>query len=136
MIQPFFIIGRHRLPVIFFSTSLFISVDTVIGIQFFHALGTKTMAEFGFRVVADINLHLLPVPGVVPYLFAVCANRHYTTQGFNLAERPAQRIIIGDKRLLHLNHTPADIDAGAKFIGVKGLGYIVIGSGRKRGQVL
>ena len=105
-----------------------------IGIECFHALRTDAVAELGFGVVADIDFHLVPVALVVADLLAARADGHDAAQGLDLIERLAQLLDLGGQRGLHLDHAPADLDAGAEFAGVEGLGQIVVGPGLEPGD--
>ena len=41
-----------------------------VGVHLFRTFRANTMTEFSFRVVSDIRLYLIPIPFVIPDLFA------------------------------------------------------------------
>ena len=41
-----------------------------VGIEFFHTLRADAVAEFCFRMIPDVSFDLVPIPLVIPYLFA------------------------------------------------------------------
>lgn len=50
------------------------------GIEFLETVGAYAMGKVSLRMISDIQLNLLPVTFVVPYLLAGCADREQSGQ--------------------------------------------------------
>ena len=89
-------------------------------------LGTNPVGDVRAHVFAQILFQLFPVVLVVTNAFAPGTDGE---EPFELVNREQRFLKLGDafrQGLLQLQHAPSDGNTGTQFLGIKGLGNVVI----------
>jgi len=85
------------------------------------------MTELGFGMIGNVLLQLIPAIMIIPYFFAVHADRNNTLQQFNLGQSILKFPEVRGKRILQTIYAAPDCYPRPKFSNIERLADKIVG---------